>query len=299
MVTRTPQNANDFIEQQLDQCIDSIATTYQSDALSFSGGLVFGVDDLVRNVVEEMRHGSQNRKLVVILTTTGGYIEVVQRIVETLRHHYNHVEFIIPNYAYSAGTVLVMSGNAIHMNYYSRLGPVDPQVEINGQMLPALGYLIQWERLIKKSGGTSGLTTAEAQLLIDGFDQAELYKYEQARELSIALLKDRLVKYKFKNWTVTKTRGVPVTHAMRVQRAASIARMLNKTEKWHSHGYGISSDVLRKDVKLEIEDFDSNPVVGKKIRGYYNLLDDYMTKLGNMGVVHTKGRHIPFAMGER
>jgi len=35
------------------------------------------------------------------------------------------------------------------------------------------------------------------QILIQGFDQGELYYYEQARELSIALLKEWLVKYKF------------------------------------------------------------------------------------------------------
>ena len=56
-------------------------------------------------------------------------MDVVQRVVDTLRRHYNLVDFIIPNYAYSAGTVLAMSGDAIHMDYYSRLGPIDPQIE--------------------------------------------------------------------------------------------------------------------------------------------------------------------------
>ncbi len=123
-------------------------------------------------------------------------------IVETLRHHYGYVAFVIPNCAFSAGTVLVMSGDDIYMDYYSRLGPIDPQVETeNGKMVPPLGYLAQYRRLLD----------AEAQLLIDGFDQAELHKYEQARELSIALLKEWLAKYKFKDWKVTESRGIPVT----------------------------------------------------------------------------------------
>jgi hypothetical protein len=295
MVTPTPRNANEFIEQQLDERARALMQAFDSDVLGFSGGLVMGVDDIVRNIVENMRQASASHdKLVVVLTTTGGYIEVVQRIVDTLRHHYRIVEFVVPNYAYSAGTVLVMSGDAIHMNYYSRLGTVDPQVETSGgRQVSALGYLVQWERLLEKARNGS-LTTAEAQLMIDGFDQGELYLYEQARELSVTLLKEWLAKYKFKNWRVTETQGKPVTDEMRAQRAEEIARELNNTERWHAHGYGISMEVLRRDLNLLIDDFDATPELGAKIKDYYGLLDDYMVKRGNAGVLHTVGQYVPF-----
>jgi len=186
-----------------------------------------------------------------------------------------------------------MSGDAIHMNYYSRLGPIDPQVPLDDRkMVPALGYLVQWERLLKKAKDGK-LTTAEVQLMIYGFDQAELYKYEQAREHSIKLLKEWLAKYKFKNWSKTATQGKVVTDKMRTQRAEQIARELNKTDKWHSHGYGISMDVLRNDLNLLIDDFDSDPDVGGRIKEYYSLLADYMGKRDDQGVVHTD-RYLPF-----
>ncbi len=107
----------------------------------------------------------------------------------------------------SAGTVLVMSGDSIYMDYSSALGPIDPQIQRAGgnALVPALGYLEQYDRLIKKSANGT-LTSAELAYLIDKFDPAELYYYEQARELSIALLKEWLVKYKFKNWTTTQTK---------------------------------------------------------------------------------------------
>ena len=86
----------------------------------------------------------KKNKLAVILETDGGYIEVVERIVKTLRHHYNNVEFVVPNFAMSAGAVLVMSGDAIHMDYFSTLGPIDPQISnTSGKQVSALGYLIQ------------------------------------------------------------------------------------------------------------------------------------------------------------
>src|SRR4029078_10078292 len=123
----------------------------------------------------------------------------IQRIVDTLRHHYSIVDFVIPNYAMSAGTVLALSGDAIHMDYYSILGPIDPQLRRSGsqRMVPALGYLVQYERLIAKSR-KGELSTAELAFLLQKFDLAELYEYEQARNLSITLLREWLAKYKFK-----------------------------------------------------------------------------------------------------
>jgi hypothetical protein len=296
MAEPIPGNANEFIEQQLDQGIQNIEKHFEADGLSFAGPILFGVDNLVRISIERKRaNKTKKSKLVVILTTTGGYIEVVQRIVATLRHHYQIVDFVIPNYAFSAGTVLVMSGDAIYMDYYACLGPIDPQVEnLSGRMVPALGYLEQYKRLIKKAED-GNITSAEVQLLISAYDQAELYQYEQARELSIALLKDWLVKYKFKNWKKTETHGIKVTKAMREKRAVQIAKDLNKTERWHVHGHGISMDVLRKDLKLKIDDFGENPELDKKIRVYYDLLDDYMIKRGNKGVLHMDGLYQPFA----
>ena len=296
MVTPTPQNANEFIEQQLDVRADALSQEFGADVLGFIGTLMFGVDDVVRNVIENLRQRSDDhKKLVVVLTTTGGYIDVVKRIVETLRHHYKVVDFVVPNYALSAGTVLAMSGDAIHMNYYSRLGPIDPQLETErGRAVSALGYLAQWERLIVKAK-SGELTTAEAQLMIDGFDQAELYHIEQARELSVALLKEWLVKYKFKNWRRTKTREIRVTSRMRANRAEEIARELNDTEKWHSHGHGISMEILRRDLGLVIDDFDDDPDTGSKIKDYHGLFDDYTTKRGNAGAIHTVGQFLPIA----
>lgn len=296
MADLTPQNANEFIEQQLDLRAKALEKEFESDALAFMGRLVFGVDDVIRDAVERKKaEHPDGKKLTVFLTTPGGYIEVVKRIVEMFRHHYDVVDFVIPNYALSAGTVLAMSGDSIHMDYYSRLGPIDPQVEMdNGRMVPALGYLIQYERLLAKANAGK-LTGAEIQLMVNGFDQAELYQYEQARDLSIALLEEWLVRYKFKNWSETETHKRPVTEAMKRRRASGIGKKLNMTQKWHSHGHGISMEILRRDLNLRIDDFGENPQRSGCVRGYHNLLNDYSEKRANRGVLHTAGHYVPFA----
>lgn len=292
---QAPTSANIFIEKQLDDRIVKLERLLNADALSLNGPLLIGVDDILRIAVEaRVAKPPKREKLVMVLTTTGGYIEVVQRIVATLRKHYRLVDFIVPNYAYSAGTVLVMSGDSIHMDYYSRLGPIDPQVETqSGRMVSALGYLARYDEFINKAQKNE-LTTAEMQILVQGFDQGDLYQYEQSKRLSIDLLKDWLVRYKFKDWDKTRTRKLPVTQKMKEARAAKIAEDLSNPGKWHVHGYGISMDVLDRDLNVIIDDFERNPKLTQLIRNYHDLLTDYMSKLQTRGVVHFGGWYRPY-----
>jgi hypothetical protein len=283
--------SSDIIERELDIHSTAIENKLGGDVLAFFGPILFGVEDFIRTAVEETK--KKRRKLIVVLETSGGYVEVVQRIADTLRHHYRRIEFIIPDYAMSAGTVLVTCGDAIHMDYYSVLGPIDPQVERpDGKMIPALGYLEKYKELIEKSkNGT--LTTAEMTFLVAKFDPAELYSYERAKELSNSLLKEWLVKYKFKNWKTTKTHRRRVTRAMKIARAEEIADKLNDTKRWNSHGRGISMAVLRRDIKLEIEDFGQDAELNSCVKIYYKLLRDYMVKRGHRWVVHTREHYRP------
>ncbi len=287
---RPVDTSNQIIERQLSEALDRVAFKAGGDCLTFVGPIVYGVEDFFRDAIEAKE--PKKEKLFVILETTGGYIEVAQRIADTLRHHYSQLEFIVPNFAMSAGTVLVMAGDAIHMDYYSILGPIDPQVERNGHMVPALGYLIQYERLIEKSRRNL-LTTAELAYLVQNFDGAELYRYEQARNLSVALLKEWLVKYKFKNWNRTASRQRKVSAAMRMKRAEQIAKTLSDTERWNSHGRGISKDVLIRDVQLQIEDFGADPELDDAIRRYYKLLKDFMMRMRQSAVIHIGPKFTP------
>ncbi len=81
---------------------------------------------------------------------------------------------------------------------------------------------------------------------------------------------------------------------MRKERAKQIAEELNKTERWHSHGTGISMEVLRRDLKMIIDDLEQAPERWAMVKQYDGLLFDYMVKLGSRGVLHTAGRYLPF-----
>lgn len=142
-----------------------------------------------------------------------------------------------------------------------------------------------------------GLNTAETTYLITKFDPAELYQYEQARELSVSLLEEWLAKYKFRNWKETKTRKSPVTLAMKRKRARAIAEKLNDPDIWHSHGHGITINVLRRLLNLVIEDYGKDKQLSELIRHYWGVLSDHKKRLRYRGVIHTKGRYKHFSYG--
>ena len=285
-MSRERFGANSRIREELARLNGALADEMGSDVLFLSSPITFGVDDIIREEVEAIE--KRRRILTVILETTGGFIEVTERIVSVLRHHYKEVFFIVPNCAYSAGTVLCMSGDKIYMNYYSVLGPIDPQVQgQDGRLVPATGYIVKYQELIEKSQNNT-ISSAEIGYFIQRFDMAELYSIEQAREHSVDLLKEWLVKYKFKDWKRTKTNNTPVTKKMKEARAEKIAGILNDPDRWHSHGRGIHMAFLTSDMmKLQIEDFGSDPKLDELVQSYHGLAIDFCQKMGRIGFVHS------------
>ena len=280
------QGADAIVEQQLMMLLGSIESDFDADVLTYVGPIVSGADDRIKDAIETLRR--RKGHLLFILETFGGYAEVARRISDTLRHHYRIVDFLIPSHAMSAGTILAMSGNSIWMDYYSVLGPIDPQVpsQDGRRLIPAVGFLIKYEELLQKANsGAAG--AAELEILL-GFNQGELYSYEQARALSLSLLEEWLAKYKFRNWKTTERRGQPVTVAMRKARAGEIARKLNNVQRWNSHGIGINMQVLRRELKLKIDDFGGKKQLNQDVRAYHKLLLDFLIRLGQPSVVHTR-----------
>lgn len=280
--------AEDYISTHLRLFNRDLSDYLKSQVVAIRGPISFGLDDLIRLEIEALNDGHPKRKkpkkLTVILETTGGYIEVVERIYNTFRKHFRLVDFVIPNYAYSAGTVLALSGDSIFMDYYSVLGPIDPQFELeDGRHVPGLGYLQKFKELkdfINKSNGKPETYKAELAFFLKKFDPAIMFHLEQAKNHSASLLRAWLPRHKFKNWHTTKTRKMKVTARYREERAGKIAEVLSNPERWHSHGRGIGINELTNDeINLQINNFGDNKDLNEKIRRYYDLLIDFAHKV--------------------
>lgn len=252
-----------------------LETALNADVFVYYGEMLSGVENETKRLIEELAHDTNKHEvLYVILTTPGGSLTPVQRMVDIFRRFYTEVNFIIPDYAYSAGTILCMSGDNILMNYYSVLGPIDPQVQNkDGNLVAALGYLDKINELLQKAKDNT-LTQAEFLILKD-FDLAELRSYEQAKELAVDLLKKWLTKYKFKDWT-KHSNGTEVTLEQKQTRAVEIANLLSDNNKWKSHGRPINIDVIQQELHLKITDYGEDEHLNNAVDKYYTHLLEYI-----------------------
>lgn len=262
-----------------------------ADVIFFYGPIYPSIQKLFRDFIDKLRaDGTPRSRLAVFLNTPGGSAEIVEKLVEIIRHHYSEVYFVVPDEAMSAGTIFCMSGDKIFMDYSSSLGPIDPQVHNGKQWVPALGYLDHVERMIERSA--KGTITDAELVILQNQDLAMLSRYEQAKNLTITLLKKWLVEYKFKDWTVHQTNpdklNKPVTTPEKQERAADIARKLSDNKIWHSHGRMISAMTLWNVLRLKIEDYSSDSTLRPLIRAYSDLVTDYAARNEHVSFLHSR-----------
>lgn len=280
-----------FIHNVLNHKLNEIENHFKSDMIYINGPISDDLLGVFLECVEELiedKNEKHDGRLLIMLTTTGGSAEVVERLVNICRAKYNEVNFLVPDYAYSAGTIFCMSGDSIYMDYSSVLGPIDPQVmNKDGKYVAALGYLDKMREFVEKSQ-IQQLSEAEF-LMLKEMDLAELRSFEQAVELTTDLLKDWLVRYKFKNWD-KHSDNTDVTEEDKVGRAVEIAQKLADYKEWKTHGRPLNIETLTN-LKLKIEDYSNDNNLRPLIRDYYNYAQQYMGLIGYGGFIHTR-RHI-------
>lgn len=268
------------IKEELSKRLSALEQHFEGDVVFYYGEISAGMAKSFRDFIETLDDEQRHDRLVVFLNTPGGSAETVEKMVEIMRYHYPEVYFVVPDFAMSAGTIMCMSGDKIFMDYSSSLGPIDPQVHNGKEWVPALGYLDKVEQLLAKARDGS-ITHAEF-LIFQSLDLAMLSRYEQARDLTVTLLKKWLVQYKFKDWAVHGTApgkiGTPVTEQEKQTRAEEIAKDLGDNKLWHSHGRMISATTLQSRLRLKIDDYSGNSSLRGLVRGYNDLLIEYILR---------------------
>lgn len=92
-------------------------------------------------VLMQIRATPPDRAIDLILHTPGGLALAAEMIATALKLHPTKVTVMVPFYAMSGGTLIALAADAILMEPYSVLGPVDPQ--IGGWPAGALIHLVQ------------------------------------------------------------------------------------------------------------------------------------------------------------
>ena len=258
---------------ELDNLNINLETKLNADIIAYQGpiysldnsyydlqGFLKFVEILETLAVREQEQ--QKTKLIIFLTTQGGSAETVERMVEISRKYYKEIDFIIPHFAMSAGTLWALSGNNIYMDDTSSLGPLDPQIIRNGAYVPALCYIDKYNEMINKSH-YNNLSHAEI-LLLQKLELAEISSYEQFRKLSISLATSWIETYNLQS-------NETLTADQKRNLAFDIGFKLSDNNAWYSHSRKISADKLIP-LGLNIHKYQNDNDLKYLIRMYHHAL---------------------------
>jgi hypothetical protein len=179
-------------------------------------------------------------------------------LVALLTNKFQEVNFLIPHSAYSAATMLALSGNHIILHPSATLGPIDPQ--ING--IPARSIKRGFENA-KKKIAKEGPETLPAYIpLIEKYSLDLLELCEDSEKLAKELVSTWLKKYMFKNEVVGRKIG-------------KIVRYLSDYDKHLMHSRPLSSKKLAEfGLKIEFADETLQDLLWEAyvlLNGFFNI----------------------------
>ena len=173
--------------------------------------------DLLHNV-------PRDQKLDLLLHTAGGSTDTAEKLIRMLRRRVGaaSLRIVVPDFAKSAGTLMVLGADSVVMSDMSELGAIDPQIRLSDIWQPVQNYLDAYEthaRTLKEEPDDKG-----ALLMLDKLDPAALKlcegAVERARQAAESLLKQGMFRNDG-NWSKT-------------------ASELLDTKRWRSHAQMIS-----------------------------------------------------------
>lgn len=206
--------------------------------------------------IQDILRESPHKKIDFYIETPGGSGEAAEEIARFLHKKFDEVNFVVAGEAKSAGTILVLSGDNISMSETGSLGPIDAQVPIGRFVVSAYDYKT-WIDEKRAEAAKNGKLNPFDAIMVAQISPGEVYGVVNSLDFAKILVQDWLVKYKFKNWSVTETKQNPVTEQMKKERAKKIADYLCKHTDWKTHARSLKIEDLQD--LLKIDRIDDNP----------------------------------------
>lgn len=229
-------------------------------------------------MIQDILRESECESIDIYIETLGGSGETAEEIARFLHSKFKEVNFVIAGEAKSAGTILVMCADNIYMCSTGSLGPIDAQVKLGRSVVSAYDYKKWIEDKRAEAITAGGKINPVDAVILSQISPGELYGVVNSLNFAKDLVQGWLVKYKFKNWSVTQTRQIPVTEELKKQRAAEVSEKLCNHMDWHTHGRSLKIEDLKNE--LLIEDIDANPTLADvvyRIKTVIRLIFDSST----------------------
>lgn len=194
--------------------------------------------DLLHNV-------PRDRPIDLLLHTGGGETDAAEKLMEMLRGHVGVAELrvIVPDFAKSAGTLMVLGADSVLMSDMSELGPIDPQILLPGGLQPVQNFLDAYREHAETLENAPG--NIAARIMLDKLDPAILKLCEAAVDRARQAAEKLLSRGMFRNGgNYTRT-----------------AKELLDTSRWLSHSQMISwEDARDPQIGLVVEHLEYHSV---------------------------------------
>jgi hypothetical protein len=221
------------------------STIIYSTAWLNRGGLDVSINLQDMQGLMEVCRGLPGPCIDIVLHSPGGTAEAAASLVKYLRQKYTDIRVIVPLAAMSAATMWSLSADRIVMGKHSQLGPIDPQVSINGAPpMPARTILDQFDRAKKELAANPSLLPAWAPV-ISQYGPGLLEMCEKSEELAKGLVRDWLAEYMFRE------------RSNATELAKQIAAFFGDYTLHKSHNIGIFRDQA-KSVGLVIDNLEDD-----------------------------------------
>jgi hypothetical protein len=135
------------------------------------------VDDLYGEFRRRGLKRDTKRTLDVLLHTFGGDASTAYRLAQVIRDFADVISFVIPEYAYSGGTLTCLAGDEVLLGACACLSPIDVTLgssETRGIQLLNIDYYMQFVRDCRegiekmlKQGRFTGKTDVDSALLVE------------------------------------------------------------------------------------------------------------------------------------
>ena len=211
-----------------------------------SGGQANIARDDVMPFMDLLHNVPADRCLELMLHTPGGDVDVAEKLISMVRNKAGTAQLrvIVPDFAKSAGTLMVLGADCVVMSDSSELGPIDPQVEFSGldgqsRQVPAQTYIDAYEEFTKEI--KQDPENVSAKIMLRKLDPIVLEFCRAIKERARSLAEGQLKRGMFRNggnWT-------------------QAASELLDTKRWQSHSQAISSDDAKdKRIGLHVKYLD-------------------------------------------
>ena len=251
---RTPLfEANSAARYQRQEIIRQIQVRTRRRLICYVSGRACKIDeDDAMPFVDLLYNLPQHQGLELLLHTHGGSIDAAEKLIRMVRSKVGEAEFriVVPEFAKSAGTLMVLGADAVVMSDMSELGPIDPQMifaDSSGlrRWQSVQNYLDAYEEHSK--------TLAErpddvaARIMLGKLDPATVKLCQAAKMRAEQCAGDLLRRGMFRlggNWTLT------VSELLETKRWRSHSQMISWEDAQHPDTIGLTVEYHEQDSPL-------------------------------------------------